>query len=164
MTTPTTTSTTRRQRFDHAAADLGHSFEGEIRIGGDYRPVIVHGGQAHVSGQIPRVGDQVMVTGRAGADASLAQAQHAARICAMRALRLLEQSLGSLDAVQQVLQVTVYVQAAEDFTLLSEVADAASGLLQTVLGPAGVHARTSVGVYRLPKNATVEVSLVAATA
>jgi len=158
-----TAPTTRHGRFERAAADMGCSFEGEIRIGGDYRPVIVHGGQAHVSGQIPRVGDQVMVTGRAGADVSLAQSQHAARICAMRALRLLEQALGSLDAVQQVLQMTVYVQAAEDFTLLSEVADAASGLLQTVLGPAGVHARTSVGVYRLPKNAAVELNLVVAT-
>jgi enamine deaminase RidA (YjgF/YER057c/UK114 family) len=44
----------------------------------------------------------------------------------------------------------------------SEVADGASDLLHEVLGDAGRHTRTSVGVYQLPKNAAVEVDLVAA--
>ena len=105
-----------------------------------------------------------MVTGRAGEDVTLAQAQYAARVCAMRALSLLRQELGSLDAVQQVLRINVYVQSAADFTLQSEVADAASGVLFEVLGAAGRHTRTSVGVYQLPKNATVELDLVATVA
>ena len=64
-------------------------------------------------------------------------------------------------APQAVLRITVYVQCTEDFTQHSEVADAASDLLCEVLGDAGAHARTSVGVYQLPKNATVELDMVA---
>ena len=152
---------TRDAQFLNAAASLGYSFDGEIKIGGNYVPVVRDGNQIYVSGQIPRVGDQVIVVGRAGADASLAQAQLAAKICAMRALALLKNSLGSLEKVKSVLRVNVYVQSSDFFTQQSEVADAASELLFSILGQAGAHTRTSVGVFQLPKNATVEFDLVA---
>jgi enamine deaminase RidA (YjgF/YER057c/UK114 family) len=61
--------------------------------------------------------------------------------------------------VDRILRITVYVQCTPDFTQHSEVADAASDLLHTVLGEAGIHARTSIGVYQLPKNATLELEL-----
>ena len=152
----------RDARFAAQEAALGYSFEGEIKIGGNYVSTLRHGDTVYVSGQVPRVGSTVVVTGRAGADVSLAQAQLAARVCAMRALVLLRQSLGSLDRIAQILRVTVYTQSAADFTQQSEVADAASELLHTVLGAAGTHTRTSVGVAQLPKNAAVELDLIAA--
>ena len=152
----------RDTRFAAAEQALGHSFAGEIRVGGNYVSVVRHGGQAFVSGQVPRVGTEVVVTGKAGAEVPLAQAQLAAKVCAMRALALLRQELGSLDAIVRLLRVTVYVQSAEGFTQQSEVADAASALLHEVLGEAGRHTRTSVGVFQLPKNAAVELDLVAA--
>ena len=152
----------RDARFAAQEAALGYSFEGEIKIGGNYVSTLRHGDTIYVSGQVPRVGSTVVVTGRAGADVSLAQAQLAARVCAMRALVLLRQSLGSLDRIAQILRVTVYTQSAADFTQQSEVADAASELLHTVLGTAGTHTRTSVGVAQLPKNAAVELDLIAA--
>ena len=136
------------QRFQQAAAALGHRFDGEIKVGGHYVPLVRHGDVVYVSGQIPRVGDTVVVTGRAGAEVPLA---------------LLQRSLGSLDQVDRILRLGVYVQCAADFTQHSEVADGASDLLCQVLGDAvGAHARTSVGVYQLPKNATVELELSAA--
>lgn len=152
----------RETRFAAAAAALGYNFDGEIKIGGNYVPVVQHGDQVYVSGQIPRVGNTVVVTGRAGAEVSVPQAQLAAKVCAMRALALLRQSLGSLERVKHILRMTVYVQSAQDFTQQSEVADAASEVLYAVLGPAGVHTRTSVGVVQLPKNASVELDLIAA--
>lgn len=152
----------RETRFASAAAALGYNFDGEIKIGGNYVPVVQHGDQVYVSGQIPRVGNTIVVTGRAGADVSVSQAQLAAKVCAMRALALLRQSLGSLERVKHILRMTVYVQSAQDFTQQSEVADAASEVLYAVLGPAGVHTRTSVGVVQLPKNASVELDLIAA--
>lgn len=151
------------QRFDELALRLGYSFDGEIKIGGNYTPVIVDADLAYVSGQIPRVGDSVVVTGRAGADVSLAQAQLAAKVCAMRALALLRRQFGSLDRVSRILRITVYVQCTETFTLHSEVADGASAVLFDVLGEAGRHTRTSVGVFQLPKNASVELDLIAST-
>jgi enamine deaminase RidA (YjgF/YER057c/UK114 family) len=149
-------------RFRPTADDLGHRFDGEIKIGGNYVPLIRHQNELYISGQIPRVGDTVMVTGRAGADTTLAQAQLAAKICAMRALALLQRSLGSLDDVKRLLRMTLYVQCAQDFTRQSEVADGASEVLFFVLGDAGAHTRSSIGVYQLPKNATVELDLIAA--
>lgn len=142
---------------------LGYSFDGPIRIGGDYVSVIRDGTTAYVSGQVPRVGETVVVTGPAGSAVDLAQAQRAAKVCAIRALVLLQQSLGSLEAIRQVLKVNVYTQSDPAFTRQSEVADAASALLKAVLGEAGAHTRTSIGVLQLPKNATVELDMVVAT-
>jgi len=153
---------TRASRFTAAEQSLGHSFAGEIKIGGNYVAVVQHGEQVFVSGQIPRVGDEVVVTGRVGADVMLADAQTAAKICTMRALALLAQHLGSLDAVEQILRVTVFVQSAEGFTQQSEVADGATEVLHAILGDAGRPTRSSVGVYQLPKNAAVEIDLIAA--
>lgn len=151
------------ERFQEAARRLGHRFDGEIKIGGHYVPLVRHGDVVHLSGQIPRVGDTVVVTGRAGAEVPLERAQEAARICTMRALALLQRSLGSLEQVERILRLTVHVQCTADFTQHSEVADGASDLLCLVLGDAvGAHARTSVGAYQLPKNATVELELLAA--
>ncbi len=149
------------QRFNLIAEQLGYSFDGEIKIGGNYVPLIRHNDEIYISGQIPRVGDTVVVTGRAGADTTLAQAQLAAKVCAMRALALLQRSSGSLDGIKRLLRMNLYVQCAQDFTQQSEVADAASEVLFFVLGDVGAHTRTSVGVYQLPKNATVELDLIA---
>ncbi|SNS21249.1 Enamine deaminase RidA, house cleaning of reactive enamine intermediates, YjgF/YER057c/UK114 family [Noviherbaspirillum humi] len=152
----------RESRLVAVVAELGFDLSAPIKVGGDYAPIIVHDGQAHVSGQIPRIGDVVAVTGRVGDEATLEAARHAAKIGIIRALALLRQALGSLDRVSRALHMTVYVQSAEGFTQQSEVADAASAVLHHVLGEAGIHARTSVGVFRLPKNAAVEISLTAA--
>jgi len=149
-------------QFKAQAIALGYDFDGEIKIGGNYTPLVRDGHHIYVSGQIPRVGDRVVVTGSAGGDASLSQAQTAAKVCAMRALALLQRTLGTLDRVTSILRITVYVQSAPDFTQQSEVADGASEVLFSVLGQAGIHTRTSVGVLQLPKNATVEIDLIAA--
>ncbi|GAB3650326.1 RidA family protein [Ramlibacter alkalitolerans] len=147
--------------FTAAASALGLSFDGEIRLGGIYAPVVRDGNTLYVSGQVPRVGEVVAVTGRAGADVPLDEAQRAAKICVLRGLALLRRALGSLDAVRAIPKMNVYVQCSEHFTQHSEVGDAASALLHAIFGEAGAHARTSIGVYQLPKDATVEIDLVA---
>ncbi|WP_019139981.1 RidA family protein [Noviherbaspirillum massiliense] len=157
-----TTMQSREEAFQQVARELGHSFDGEMRTGGNYVPAVEHGDEVYVSGQIPRVGDMVVVTGRVGKDVSLEQGRHAAKICAMRALAILRQTLGNLDRIRKVLRITVYVQCAEDFTQQSEVADGASEVLHAVLSSAGRPTRTSVGVYQLPKNAPVEIDMIVA--
>lgn len=156
------TTPARERIADQVAAELGHSFEGEIRVGGHYASAVRDGRTVYLSGQVPRVGSTVVVTGRVGDAVSLEQARLAAQICTLRALAILRQTLGSLDAVERVLRVTVFIQSTADFTQQSEVADAASDLLHRVFGEAGVHTRTSVGVYSLPKNAAVELDMVVA--
>lgn len=152
---------TADQRFAQLAQELGHDFSGAIKIGGNYTPVVRDGHQLYVSGQIPRVGDEVLYVGAVGDTLDLAQARQAAAICAMRALAFLQRVAGSLDAIASILRITVYVRSASTFTQHSEVADAASDVLCHVLGPRGVHTRTSVGVLQLPKGAAVELDLLA---
>jgi len=157
-------SDTRTERFQLEAARLGYDFSGQLQIGGNYVSTIRHGAVLHISGQVPRVGSEVVVVGEAGSSVTLERAQHAAEVCAMRALVLIAQSEGSLDAVRQVLSVRVYTRSAPGFTQQSEVANAASDLLVRVLGPAGTHTRTSVGVAQLPKGAAVEIDMTVALA
>ena len=152
---------TADERFAQAALELGHRFDGEIKIGGNYSPVVRDGQQLFVSGQIPRVGDEVLYVGTVGAGIDLASARTAAAICAMRALAFVQRAAGSLDAVRAFARITVYVRSAPDFTQQSEVADGASDLIARVLGPVGAHTRTSVGVLQLPKGAAVELDLIA---
>lgn len=154
---------TRSERLQQVIAELGYSFDGPILVGGDYVPVVHDGNEAYVSGQVPRVGKEVVVTGRVGETVSLADAQEGAKVSVIRGLLLLQAQLGSLDRIARVLRVGVFVQCAANFTQQSEVADAASALLKTVLGDEGAHARTSVGVYQLPKNAAVEVEMAVRT-
>jgi enamine deaminase RidA (YjgF/YER057c/UK114 family) len=149
-------------RLLEQAQQLGYSFDGEIKIGGNYAPLVRDGNHLYVSGQIPRVGNTVVVTGAVGVEVSLADAQKAAKVSVMRGLALLQRALGSLEHIQSVPRITVYVQSAPHFTQQSEVADGASEVLFQVLGPhAGAHSRTSVGVLQLPKNAAIEIDLIA---
>lgn len=148
------------ERFEAEATALGYRFDGEIKIGGNYVPVVRDGPLIYVSGQIPRVGDTVVITGAAGAGATLEMARTAAKVCLMRALALLRTSAGALENIRAVPKINVYVQSAPGFIQQSEVADAASDLLIRVLGPLAAHTRTSVGVMQLPKNATVEIDMV----
>ena len=152
--------TSRDQLFNQQASALGYSFDGEIKIGGNYVPLLQEGKHIYISGQIPRVGNDVVVTGAAGSDVTLLDAQKAAKISVMRALALLKNHLGTLAAVKTVLRINVYVQSAATFTQQSEVADGASEILYAVFGKVGVHTRTSVGVFQLPKDATVEIDMI----
>lgn len=104
----------------------------------------------------------MVIQGALGADVSLEAGQVAAKICVMRAVALLLRQLGSLDRVQKILRISVYVQSSASFTQQSEVSDGASEVLYSIFGDAGVHSRTSVGVFQLPKNALVEIDFVVA--
>jgi enamine deaminase RidA (YjgF/YER057c/UK114 family) len=155
---------TADQRYQEAALALAYSLDDAIKIGGNYTPLLQDGNHLYVSGQVPRVGEVVLITGAVGAGTSLAQAQLGAKICTLRALTLLQRTLGSLERIKAIPRITVYVQSAADFTQQSEVADAASELLHLILGAAGRHSRSAVGVLQLPKNASVEIDLIASIA
>lgn len=138
-------------------AGLGLELPEWVEAVGSYRPYVRHGDLIHLSGQLPRVGAVLEVTGTVGQDVDLEQARHAARLCALRLLSVAKRAAGSLDAVRQVVELTVYVHGSTGFTQHSEVADAASDLLEHVLGDRGRHARAAIGVAQLPKNAAVEI-------
>ncbi len=151
--------------LEHRLAELGLVLPDTAAPGARYAAVVVHGGLAWVSGQLPREGDRVVVAGKLGRDVDIAAAQHGARIALLRALAALRDELGGLARVRQILRLTVYVNSTEDFTQHSAVADGASTLVYELFGEAlGRHARTSVGVAQLPRDGCVEIDLVAALA
>ncbi|MDI9854116.1 RidA family protein [Comamonas sp. 17RB] len=161
--------TTRDQRLAQAAQALDCPMDVEIAPGGSYRPVVRDERMLYVSGQLPRLNGAMASLGPvapasaapAAGTATLEQARRAARVSALRSLMLVQRTLGSLEPVQRICRMTVYVHCTSDFTQHSEVADGASELLVEVLGDIGLPARSAIGVAQLPKNASVEVELTA---
>ena len=126
-----------------------------------YVPVVVSGGLAHVSGQLPFL-DGKLVTGRLGEDVSLEHGTLAAQACGLMVLAQLKAALGSLARIERIVKLGVFVNSAADFTDQPKVANGASELMVVVLGEAGRHARSAVGVPVLPLGAAVEVDAVVA--
>ena len=126
-----------------------------------YVPVVVAGGLAHVSGQLPFV-EGKLVTGRLGEDVSLEQGILAAQACGVMILAQLKAALGSLGRIERVVKLGAFVNSTGTFTDQPKVANGASELMQKVFGDAGKHARSAVGVPVLPLNAIVEVDAVVA--
>jgi len=126
-----------------------------------YVPVVVAGGLAHVSGQLPFV-DGALVTGRLGEDVSLERGAAAARACGLMILAQVRAALGSLDRVERVVKLGAFVNSAASFTDQPKVANGASELMAELFGDAGRHARSAVGVPVLPLGAAVEVDAILA--
>jgi enamine deaminase RidA (YjgF/YER057c/UK114 family) len=128
----------------------------------NYVPVVLHGDLAYVSGQLPKQDGEVRIKGRVGDTVSLELAQEAARICAVQALACLEQALGSIDRVTRIIRLSGFVASGFDFYQQPAVIDTASELMVQVFGEAGRHARSALGVSALPRNAPVELEVIAA--
>ena len=141
-------------------AELGITLPKAAAPVASYMPVVVHGGFAHVSGQLPFVDGQV-VKGRLGDDLSVEAGQAAARACALMIVAQLE-AAGLLEKVERIVKLGAFINCTADFTDQPEVANGASDLMEQVFGAAGKHARAAVGVPALPRGAAVEVDAVVA--
>ena len=141
-------------------AELGITLPKAAAPVASYVPVVVHGGFAHVSGQLPFV-DGVVVKGRLGDDVSVAEGQAAARACALMIVAQLE-AAGLLEKVERIVKLGAFINCTADFTDQPEVANGASDLMELVFGDAGKHARAAVGVPALPRGAAVEVDAIVA--
>ena len=126
-----------------------------------YIPVVIAGGLAHVSGQLPFI-DGKLVTGRLGEDVSVDQGNAAAQACGLMILAQLKAALGSLSRVERIVKLGGFVNSAGDFTDQPKVINGASELMVAVFGDAGKHARSAVGVPCLPLGAAVEVDAIVA--
>ncbi|MEL6485966.1 MAG: RidA family protein [Pseudomonadota bacterium] len=127
-----------------------------------YMPVVVHGGFAHVSGQLPFI-DGVLRKGRLGENVNLAEGMDAARACGLMILAQLREA-GVLERVERVVKLGAFVSSTPAFTDQPKVANGASDLMFEVFGEKGRHARAAVGVPVLPLGAAVEVDAVIAIA
>ena len=129
--------------------------------GGNYLSAKAVGSLLYLAGAIS-TDEGGVITGTAGADRSIAEGYAAARACALTQLAVLQQALGSLDKVQQIVSVNGYVNAIAGFRDSPAVINGASDLLVAVFGEAGRHVRAAVGVSALPRNALVELQMIVA--
>ena len=147
--------------IDAKLAELGLALPEPAAPVAAYVPVVITGGLAHVSGQLPFV-DGTLVTGRLGENVSLEQGTAAARACGLMILAQLKAALGSLSRVERIVKLGAFVNSTGDFTDQPKVANGASELMAAVFGEAGRHARSAVGVPVLPLGAAVEVDAIVA--
>ena len=127
-----------------------------------YVPAVEAGGLLHISGQLPFENGQLM-TGRLGeGGAELDYGNRAARACGIMLIAQMKRALGSLDRVERIVKLGVFVNCAASFTDQPKVANGASELMEQVFGEAGRHARSAVGVPVLPLGAAVEIDAVVA--
>jgi len=147
--------------IDAKLAELGLALPEPAAPVAAYVPVVVAGGLAHVSGQLPFVGGK-LVAGRLGEDVSVEQGTAAAQACGLMILAQLKAALGSLSRVERVVKLGAFVNSTGDFTDQPKVANGASELMAAVFGDAGRHARSAVGVPVLPLGAAVEVDAIVA--
>ena len=140
--------------------DLGIELPKAAAPVASYQPLVVHGGLAHLSGQLPFI-DGELVTGKLGADVGLERGQAAARACGLMIVAQLR-AADLLERVERIVRLGGFVASTPDFTDQPKVVNGASDLMAEIFGDAGKHARSAVGVPVLPLNAAVEVDAIVA--
>ncbi|MDA0752231.1 MAG: RidA family protein [Verrucomicrobia bacterium] len=128
---------------------------------GVYKPVVLQGSLAFVSGQGPVTQDGSLLTGRVGADVDKEQGKLAARQVGLTMLSTLKSQIGSLDRIARVIKLLGMVNSTPDFGEHPYVINGCSELFAEVFGSDnGIGARSAVGMGSLPGNITVEIEAI----
>ncbi|MFN3230150.1 MAG: RidA family protein [Asticcacaulis sp.] len=126
----------------------------------NYVPFVRTGNLVHISGQISHNAD-ASFKGTVGVDVDLDTAVAAARLCGLNLLAQMKAALdGDLDNLKRVVRLGGFVQCGPDFIDIPKVINGCSDLMVDVFGDAGRHARSAVGVYKLPLGVAVEIDAV----
>ncbi len=112
-----------------------------------------------LSGGLPIDGD-TKVIGKVPSAVSVEQAKEGARLCILNRLAVIQDEIGSLDKVKQIVTLNGFVNSEPDFHGHPQVVNGASELLVEIFGDKGKHSRTALGVAALPLDVAVEINLV----
>jgi len=141
-------------------AELGITLPEPAKAVANYVPFVLSGNLVHISGQLSNDASGG-IKGTVGDDVTPEQANAAARLCGVNLLAQISAALdGDLDRVVRIVKLGGFVQAAGDFIAIPAVINGCSDLMVEVFGDAGRHARSAVGVYRLPLGFAVEVDAI----
>ena len=141
-------------------AALGISLPQPAAPVANYVPTVRLGEMLYISGQVSN-DETGGIKGTVGVEVDLASAQAAARLCGINLLAQMNAALGGdLTRVKRVVKLGGFVQAGPDFFDIPKVLNGCSDLMVEAFGEAGRHARSAVGVFRLPLNFSVEVDAV----
>jgi len=128
---------------------------------GAYKPCLVVGSQAYVSGHLPVQPDGTLLTGQVGSELDADAGKAAARLVGLAILATLVNDLGSLDRVRQVVKLMGLVNCPAGFTQHPHVINGCSELFAEVWGPQrGVGVRSAFGASSLPLGVPVEIEAV----
>jgi len=151
-------------RIEQRMKDLGLELPPPWVPRGAFLPFQREGSLVFLSGQICEWNGAVTCEGPVGEGAtSIADAQEAAKICALNLIYALKLACeGDLDRVRQVMRLGGFVNCTPGFASSPLVINGATQVFIDVFGDAGRHARTAIGVSGLPGNAAVEVDAIVA--
>jgi enamine deaminase RidA (YjgF/YER057c/UK114 family) len=145
---------------DRKLQDLGITLPRPAAPVANYVPFVRAGNLVIISGQLCLGQDGKLADahkGKLGAEISPEVGQQAARLCAINLLAQLKAAVGDLDNVVRCVRLGGFINAVPTFAALAPVMNGASDLMVEVLGDAGRHARSTIGVAELPLDASVEV-------
>ncbi len=126
-----------------------------------YKPLVIAGNFAYVSGHGPLKPDLSLIKGRVGAELDLDAGKAAARQAGLAILATLRSEFGSLNRVKRVIKILGMVNSAPDFYDQPKVINGCSELFAEVFGPEnGIGARSAVGMGPLPGNIAVEIEAI----
>jgi len=138
--------------------ELGYELPKPGPVLASYVPVKRLGNIVYVSGQISSNPDGSVVEGRLGETMNVVQGANAAELCAVNLFAQLVHTGGiALESITQFVKAPIFVNSGPEFTEQHLVANGASNLIIGVLGDAGRHARSAIGVAGLPRGAAVEI-------
>jgi enamine deaminase RidA (YjgF/YER057c/UK114 family) len=126
----------------------------------NYLPAVRTGNLIFLSGHGPLREDGTPITGKVGADLTIAEGYEAARRVAILLLSSLKAEIGDLDKVRRVVKLLGMVNCCPDFMDHAKVINGASDLLVEVFEGKGRHARSSVGMNALPLNIAIEIEMI----
>ena len=112
-----------------------------------------------LSGGLP-IDGETKVIGKVPTDVSIDQAREGARIIILNRLAVIQDAIGSLDKVKQIVALNGFVNSEPDFYGHPQVINGASELLVEIFGDKGKHSRTALGAAALPLNVAVEINLI----
>ena len=150
------THSTPEQRL----AELGLALPAAPNPVANYAPFRWAGSLLYLSGQGPKLPDGSYMIGRLGKDATLDQGYSASRLTGLQLLAVAKSALGELSRIEAVVKLLGMVNAEPDFADHPKVINGCSDLLVEVLGDAGRHARSAVGMGSLPNRMMVEIEAI----
>ena len=141
--------------------ELGITLPPAPQPGGVYKPLVIVGNLAYLSGHGPCLDGSTYLTGRVGTDLTLEEGKDAARMVGLSLLASIRQELGSLDRVVRVIKTLALVNSSDDFTQQPQVVNGYSELFAEVFGPdSGAGARSALATNTLPGNIPVEIEVI----
>lgn len=156
------TARASEQKHDPEArlAELGITLPPAPEPVANYVNGVQTGNLIFLAGKGPKRADGSEVTGKLGADVSIAQGYDAARLTAINQLAVLKAMLGDLSRVKRVVKVLGMVNSDPDFLQQPAVINGFSDLIVDVFGERGRHARAAVGMASLPRGQAVEIEMI----